>query len=123
MRRRCRAGVRSRQSGIAHGRASRQQAVTRHSPRRESLAAGRVKLPRLSGLVSLTPRVRFAEPRQATKRFRRKAGERRPRRTKTPPHLGSGSVDADEERTQGDGAATVRVRRDEAQAGLGRGIP
>ena len=44
---------------------------------------------------------------------------RKPERTKTPPILGSGPWDATEERAQGDGEATVRVRRAEAQAGQG----
>ena len=63
MRGRCGAVARSRQSGIAHGRAFRQYAVTRHSPRRQSPAAGRVQLPCLSGLVSLaTPLRSPAQP-------------------------------------------------------------
>ena len=58
MRGRCGVVARSRQSGIAHGSAFRQYAVTRHSPRRQSLAAGRVQLPCLSGLVSLATPLR-----------------------------------------------------------------
>ena len=55
---RCGVVARSRQSGIAHGSEFRQYAVTRHSPRRQSLAAGRVQLPCLSGLVSLATPLR-----------------------------------------------------------------
>ncbi len=86
---RCGAGVRSRQSGIAHGSAFRQYAVTRHSPRRQSLAAGRVQLPCLSGLVSLTPPLRsaFSPPPPPPLRFGNDLAynSRRPLETRAPP--------------------------------------
>lgn len=93
---RCGAGVRSRQSGIAHGSAFRQYAVTRHSPRRQSLAAGRVKLPCLSGLVSLTPPLRsaFSPPQLSPLRSGNDLAynPRRPFETKDPPAHRAGLV-------------------------------
>ena len=55
----------------------------------------------------------------STKRARLEAGERIRSERQTPPDLGSGPVDATEERLQGDGVAPVRGRRAEARAGLG----